>query len=81
VYYVSVRLDADLSWLVEHDFVHIEITAFTDTADRDRQQDLVMNLVKARIQNDFFRSGIPPEQPPVGLVGPLAQLLGGVTGS
>jgi hypothetical protein len=81
IYYVSARLDADLSWLVEHDFVHIEITAFTDGADRDRQQDLVMNLVKARVQNDFFRSGIPPDPPDGALTGPLAQLLGGLAGS
>ena len=29
VYYVSLRLDLDLSWLVEHDLVHIDIIAFT----------------------------------------------------
>jgi hypothetical protein len=81
IYYVSARLDLDLSWLVEHDFVHIEITAFTDTADRDRQQELVMNLVKARIQNDFFRSGMPPEPQEGALSGPLGQLLGGLVGS
>jgi hypothetical protein len=81
VYYVSLRLDLDLSWLVEHDFIRIEIIAFTDAADRDRQQDLVMNLVKTRIQNDFFRSGIPPEPSDAALSGPLAGLLGGLGGS
>ena len=59
-YYVSVKLDLDLQWLNEHDFVQIEMTAFTDSADRERQQELVMSLIKTRIQNDFFRSGIPP---------------------
>lgn len=78
-YYVSVKLDLDLEWLIEHDFVHIEITAFTDNADKDRQQDLVMNLVKARIQSDFFRSAMPP-QPDEGLAGPLAQTLQSMLG-
>jgi hypothetical protein len=79
-YYVSAKLDLDLQWLIEHDFVRIEMTAFTDSADRDRQQELVMNLIKARIQNDFFRSGIPPE-PTEGMSGPLGALLGNVLGS
>lgn len=79
-YYVSVKLDLDLQWLVEHDFVHIEITAFTDAADKDRQQEMVMNLVKARIQGDFFRSAMPP-QPDGGLAGPLAQTLQGMLGT
>lgn len=79
-YYVSVKLDLDLSWLIEHDFVHIEMTAFTDSADKDRQQDLVMNLVKARIQSDFFRSAMPPE-PSDGLAGPLAQTLQSLLGT
>ena len=78
-YYVSAKLDLDLAWLVEHDFIKIEMTAFTDTADRERQETLVMNLVKARIQRDFFRSGIPPKQPE-GLTGPLADLLGNAVG-
>ena len=79
-YYVSAKLDLDLQWLIEHDFVRIEMTAFTDSADRDRQQELVMNLVNARIQNDFFRSGIPPEATG-GISGPLGALLGNVLGS
>ncbi|HKF21300.1 MAG TPA: hypothetical protein VKE93_07000 [Candidatus Angelobacter sp.] len=79
-YYVSVKLDLDLEWLIEHDFVHIEITAFTDNADKDRQQELVMNLVKARIQSDFFRSAMPP-QPDEGLAGPLAQTLQSILGT
>jgi hypothetical protein len=78
-YYVSVKLDLDLAWLIQHEFVKIEITAFTDGADNDRQQRLVMELVKARIQLDFFRSGIPPQQDE-GLSGPLAGLLGNVLG-
>src|SRR5208337_456731 len=79
-YYVSVKLDLDLQWLVEHDFVHIEMTAFADGADKDRQQELVMNLIKARIQGDFFRTAMPP-QPDEGLAGPLAQTLQSVLGS
>lgn len=79
-YYVSVKLDVDLAWLVEHDFVKIEITSFTDQADQQRQQQLVMNLVKMRIQQDFFRSGMPavPEE---GVSGPLGQMLAGLVGS
>lgn len=79
-YYVSVKLDLDLEWLIQHEFVRIEITAFTDSADRDRQQELVMNLIKTRIQNDFFRSGIPPD-PGQGVSGPLGALLGNMLGS
>jgi hypothetical protein len=58
-YYVSVRLDLELSWLIEHDLVHIEITQYTDAADQARQQQLVLQLVQARIQGDFFHSGLP----------------------
>ena len=79
-YYVSVKLDLDLQWLIEHDFVQIEMTAFTDSADRERQQELVMSLIKTRIQNDFFRSGIPPE-PTGSVTGPLGALLGNLLGS
>jgi hypothetical protein len=78
-YYVSAKLDLDLAWLVEHDFIKIEIVALTDTADRERQEGLVMNLVKARVQRDFFRSGMPPK-PEEGLTGPLADLLGSAVG-
>jgi hypothetical protein len=78
-YYVSAKLDLDLQWLKEQDLVRIEVTSFTDDADRERQEALVMNLLKARIQSDFFRSGIPPKQEP-GLSGPLADLLGGLLG-
>ena len=79
-YYVSAKLDLDLAWLMEHEFIKIDMTAFTDTADRERQEALVMNLIKARIQRDFFRSGIPPK-PEAGLSGPLADLLGQTLGS
>jgi hypothetical protein len=78
-YYVSARLDLDLAWLVEHDLIQIEIIAFTDDEDRDRQQKLVMDLVRTRIQNDFFRTGIPAE-PEQGMAGPLGQLLAGMVG-
>jgi hypothetical protein len=79
-YYVSARLDLDLEWLVEHDLIQIEIIAFTDDEDRDRQQQLVMDLVRTRIQNDFFRTGIPPE-PEQGMAGPLGQLLTTLVGA
>jgi hypothetical protein len=78
-YYVSVKLDLDLQWLREHDVIRIEIIAFTDEEDRERQERLVMGLVKARIQNDFFRSAVPERQE-AGLTGPLADLLGGLLG-
>lgn len=79
-YYVSVKLDLDLQWLIEHDLIKIDITAFTDDADRERQQRLVMNLITARVQQDFFRSGIPPA-PEEGVAGPLGQMLAGLVGS
>ena len=79
-YYVSAKLDVDLAWLVEHDVVKIEIVAFTDAEDQRRQQALVMDLVKARIQKDFFRSGIPP-RPDSGMAGPLSEMLGNLLGS
>ncbi len=78
-YYVSVKLDADLAWLVENDAITIEITAFTDEEDRKRQEALVMALVKARVQGDFFRSGVPAA-PQEGAAGPLGELLGSLTG-
>ncbi len=78
-YYVSAKLDVDLAWLVEHELVRIEITKFTDREDQERQQRLIMSLIAARIQRDFFRSGIPPA-PEAGIGGPLAQLLGGLAG-
>jgi hypothetical protein len=79
-YYVSVKLDLDLTWLVEHDLIKIEITSFTDDADQQRQRDLIMNLIAIRIQKDFFRSAVPPK-PEDGLAGPLGQMLNGMLGS
>jgi hypothetical protein len=79
-YYVSVKLDLDLAWLVEHDLIKIDITSFTDQADRQRQEKLVMNLIAMRVQQDFFRSGMPPA-PQEGVAGPLAQMLAGLSGS
>jgi hypothetical protein len=78
-YYVSARLDLELAWLVEHDLIKIEIVAFTDDADKDRQEQLVMDLVRARVEKDFFRSGIPEEQEQ-GLGGPVGQLLSSLVG-
>jgi hypothetical protein len=78
-YYVSAKLDLELAWLVEHDLVKIEIVAFTDDDDRNRQQQLVMDLVRARIEGDFFRSTVPEEEEQ-GIAGPLGQLLGGMVG-
>ncbi len=78
-YYVSVKLDLDLAWLIENDFVKIEMTSFTDGEDAQRQRDLVLQLVKARIQGDFFRSGIPPRGQGDG-GGALGELLGGLLG-
>src|SRR5262249_37204875 len=71
-YYVRAALDLDIAWLVEHDFIKIDIIAFTDAADADRQRAEVMTLVTARIQRDFFRSGLPPTQDSPAPTGPLA---------
>ena len=75
-YYVSVRLDVELSWLVQHGLVKIEITQFTDDADQQRQQTAVLDLVRARIQADFFTSALPtaPDAAPLG--GALGQIVG-----
>jgi hypothetical protein len=74
-YYVKAALDFEIAWLVEHDFIKIEIISFTDNEDAQRQHDLVMNLVTARIQRDFFRSGLPQGQDSPAPSGPLASLL------
>lgn len=79
-YYVSVKLDVDLTWLVEHDLIKIEITSFTDDADQQRQRELIMNLIALRIQKDFFRSAVPADPEP-GMAGPLGQMLNGLLGS
>ncbi len=79
-YYVSVRLDLELSWLVEHGFVKIEITQFSDDADQQRQQQAVMDLVRARIEGDFFTSALPQQSDAAPLSGALGQLIGNRTG-
>lgn len=78
-YYVSAKLDLDLAWLIENGFVKIEITSFTDGEDAKRQRDFVMHLVKARIQQDFFRSGLR-DKPGSGMAGPLSEMLGSLLG-
>ena len=79
-YYVKAALDFDISWLVEHDFIKIDIIAFTDSDDEQRQRAQVMDLVTARIQQDFFRSGLPAQDSSAPS-GPLASLLGGGAGN
>jgi hypothetical protein len=74
-YYAKAALDLDISWLVEHDFIKIEIIEFTDAEDAERQRTLVMNLVTARIQRDFFHSGLPQTADSPAPSGPLASLL------
>ncbi len=75
-YYVSAKLDLELEALIERDVIHIEIVSFTDAADDERQRQIVMNLISARIKQDFFHSGLPPQQDDSAPTGPLAQLLG-----
>jgi hypothetical protein len=79
-YYVSARLDLELSWLVEHGYVTIEITQFTDQADQQRQQQAVLDLVRARIEGDFFRTGLPQDPADTGMWGALGQLVGNQVG-
>jgi hypothetical protein len=74
-YYVNVRLDAEFAWLVEHDLIHIEITQYADGEDQQRQQQAVLDLVKARVESDFFSSGLPQDAGDSGLPGPLGPLL------
>jgi hypothetical protein len=75
-YYLSAKLDLELQSLIERDVIHIEIVSFTDAADEERQRQIVMNLISARIKQDFFHSGLPPQQDDSAPTGPLAQLLG-----
>jgi hypothetical protein len=79
-YYVSAKLDLQIASLVEHDLIHIEIIKFTDSSDQDRQQALVMSLVTARIQRDFFSTGLPPSPDDNQQGGPLAHVLSGLGG-
>jgi len=62
-YYVNARLDAEISKLVADGIVKIEITQFIDDADQRRQHEMVLGLLKSRVQQDFFRPTIPT--PPV----------------
>jgi hypothetical protein len=78
-YCVQAKFDLDLAWLVEHDLIRIDIISFTDAEDAQRQQQTVLDLVAARIQADFFRTGIPPEPAP-GAGGALAAMLGNLLG-
>lgn len=77
---VRAELDAELAWLVEHDAIRIEIVSFTNEDDRKRQQDLLMSLVAARVQQDFFQPTLPPSPTASGSAGALGQLLRTVTG-
>ncbi len=78
-YYVQAKLDLNLAWLVENDLIDVEITAFTDEADAQRQRELVMGLVGARVQQDFFRSAVPATPPP-GAGSALGTMLEGLLG-
>ena len=80
-YYVSAKLDLEIESLIERDVIHIEIISFTDAADEERQRQMVMNLISARIKQDFFHSGLPAQQDGGTPTGPLAQLLGSSTGN
>lgn len=79
-YYVRAELDVDLAWLIEHDAIQIEITAFTSDEDAERQRKLVMALIAARIQGDFFRRSMPPRPTGEGAAGPIGKLLASLTG-
>jgi len=58
-YYVNAKLDVEISKLVTDGIITIDITQFTDSADQQRQHQLVLDLLKARVQQDFFRPTIP----------------------
>lgn len=77
---VRAELDAELAWLVEHDAIRIEIVSFTNEEDRKRQHDLLMSLVAARVQQDFFQPMLPPSPTASGSAGALGQLLRAITG-
>jgi hypothetical protein len=80
-YYVNVRVDAEFSWLVEHGYVTVTITEYTDQADQLRQEQAVLDLVKARIEADFFSTGLPADPGDAGISGPLGAILSDQLGS
>jgi hypothetical protein len=69
---VRVELGAELAWLRDNGILDVEITSFTSGEDRARQEQQVMALVQARVEQDFFRSAMPQKQK---AGGGLSQLL------
>ncbi len=69
---VRVELGTELAWLRDNGILDVEITSFTSGEDRARQEQQVMALVQARVEQDFFRSAMPQKQK---AGGGLSQLL------
>lgn len=57
---LRAELDAEVSHLVDAGAVRIEVTAFVDSDDRQRQEKVLRDLVARRIQSDFFAPTLPP---------------------
>ena len=69
------ELDGELAWLIENGAIQIELISFVDAEDSKRQQDLVLALLKARLEQDFFQPSLPPSPTTAGNGGALGQLL------
>ena len=79
-YYVQADIDKELTRLMEVAAIKIEMTGDPDADNPRREPTLLMDLVKARVQRDFFRAGIP-SQPEAGMAGALPGLLTNLLGS
>ncbi len=76
------ELDLVIKKLMEEDAIQVKIIAFQDTEDQQRQQDQVMDLIRARVESGFFRSAIPVEaQSTSGLLGMLIGSSGNISSS
>lgn len=75
---VRAELGAELAKARQDDDIQIEMIAFTSDEDRAQKESMVMALVQARIELDFFRPAMPPAAG--GAPNPLAGLLGGALG-
>lgn len=76
------ELDLVIKKLMEEDAIKVEIIAFQDTEDQRRQQEQVMDLIRARVESGFFRTAIPKEaQSSSGLLGALIGTSGSISSS
>ncbi|MEM7152828.1 MAG: hypothetical protein AAF799_08295 [Myxococcota bacterium] len=77
---VRVELDAELAWLRENGYIDIQITEFSSEADHKWQRQLVDELVRMRVAQDFFQPGMPPSPTAGSQGGALANMLTSILG-